>query len=380
MFIESLKHIKTNISIGLVEKYGYSAEEHYVTTEDGYNLVIHRISGSPLFNSRQRRKVVFLQHGILCTSDCWVLIGAGKDLAFLLADKGYDVWLGNIRGNAYCRSHVKLTPRNSKFWQFSYHEVATRDLPAMIDYVLSYTNQKTLIYIGHSMGTTLFFALLSMKPEYNAKIKLGMLLAPVAIWKKVSVFLEHFRTKMPKIKEFLDSNEIYELGALSARSITVGRTLCSDKAVTQPVCIAIFFILSGSGPAQMNTKALPEILSYYPSGTSLQTVYHYYQNIITQKFQTYDYGYFENYKHYNQTTPLTYNLLKVTAPLVLFYGANDLAALKPNVLETSTRLPNIILLEEIPYKLFTHFDFLWATDAKTLLYDRVIEVLQKFDT
>ncbi|KAL0102715.1 hypothetical protein PUN28_018193 [Cardiocondyla obscurior] len=315
------------LQIGLVEKYGYSAEEHYVTTEDGYNLVIHRISGSPLFNSRQRRKVVFLQHGILCTSDCWVLIGAGKDLAFLLADKGYDVWLGNIRGNAYCRSHVKLTPRNSKFWQFSYHEVATRDLPAMIDYVLSYTNQKTLIYIGHSMGTTLFFALLSMKPEYNAKIKLGMLLAPVAIWKKVSVFLEHFRTKMPKIK-----------------------------------------------------KALPEILSYYPSGTSLQTVYHYYQNIITQKFQTYDYGYFENYKHYNQTTPLTYNLLKVTAPLVLFYGANDLAALKPNVLETSTRLPNIILLEEIPYKLFTHFDFLWATDAKTLLYDRVIEVLQKFDT
>lgn len=66
--------------IGLIKKHGYPAEEHYVTTEDGYNLVIHRISGSPLSISQQRRKVVFLQHGILCTSDCWVFFGAGKDL------------------------------------------------------------------------------------------------------------------------------------------------------------------------------------------------------------------------------------------------------------------------------------------------------------
>jgi len=66
--------------IGLVERYGYPAEEHYVTTEDGYNLVLHRISGSPLSKNQQRKKVVFLQPGILCTSDCWVLIGAGKDL------------------------------------------------------------------------------------------------------------------------------------------------------------------------------------------------------------------------------------------------------------------------------------------------------------
>jgi len=39
-------------------------------------------------------------------------------VAFLLADQGYDVWLGNVRGNSYCRSHVKLSPRNRDFWQF----------------------------------------------------------------------------------------------------------------------------------------------------------------------------------------------------------------------------------------------------------------------
>ncbi|XP_011702733.1 PREDICTED: probable lipase C14C8.15 [Wasmannia auropunctata] len=66
--------------IGLIERHGYPAEEHYVTTEDGYNLVIHRIPESPLSKDQQRRKVVFLQHGGFLSSDSWVLLGAGKDL------------------------------------------------------------------------------------------------------------------------------------------------------------------------------------------------------------------------------------------------------------------------------------------------------------
>jgi lysosomal acid lipase/cholesteryl ester hydrolase len=37
---------------------------------------------------------------------------------YLLADAGYDVWLGNARGNTYCRRHVKLTAQNKKFWDF----------------------------------------------------------------------------------------------------------------------------------------------------------------------------------------------------------------------------------------------------------------------
>lgn len=82
----------------------------------------------------------------------------------------------------------------------SFHEIGTRDLPAMIDYVLNYTKQKTLRYIGHSMGTTVLFVLLSMKPKYNTKIKLGILLAPVAIWKKLPTAVQHISYKVPKIK------------------------------------------------------------------------------------------------------------------------------------------------------------------------------------
>lgn len=52
----------------------------------------------------------------------------------------------------------------------------------MIDYSLNVTEQKAIYYIGHSMGTTLSYVLLSTKPTYNNKIKLAVSLAPVAIW------------------------------------------------------------------------------------------------------------------------------------------------------------------------------------------------------
>jgi len=76
-----------DLQIGLIERHGYPAEEHRVTTEDGYNLLIHRIPGNPWSNNKKAKTVVFLQHGILCTSDCWVLFGSGKDLGWYQCNK-----------------------------------------------------------------------------------------------------------------------------------------------------------------------------------------------------------------------------------------------------------------------------------------------------
>lgn len=42
-----------------------------------------------------------------------------------------------------------------------------------------------MLYIGHSMGTTMAFALCSMRPEYNLKIKAIFALAPIAFMTNV---------------------------------------------------------------------------------------------------------------------------------------------------------------------------------------------------
>lgn len=54
------------------------------------------------------------------------------------------------------------------------------DLPAMIDYILQVSEHKQIFYVGHSQGTTQFFVMGSVQPQYNEKIKLAVALAPVA--------------------------------------------------------------------------------------------------------------------------------------------------------------------------------------------------------
>jgi lysosomal acid lipase/cholesteryl ester hydrolase len=78
----------------MIENEGYPVEEHFVVTPDGYILKTFRITGSPLSPPAEGKTVVFVQHGLLCSSADWVVLGKGKALAYLLADEGYDVWLG----------------------------------------------------------------------------------------------------------------------------------------------------------------------------------------------------------------------------------------------------------------------------------------------
>ncbi len=49
------------------------------------------------------------------------------------------------------------------------------DIPACIEYVLAMTGQSKLIYIGHSMGTAVFWVAMITNPQLNAKIELMVL-------------------------------------------------------------------------------------------------------------------------------------------------------------------------------------------------------------
>ena len=101
-------------------------EEHYVTTKDGFILNLQRIPhGKNNSTSGSSKPVVFLQHGLTMDSTNWVLNGPSGSLGYILADRGFDVWLGNIRGNQYSQKHVKLDQSEDDFWDWRYTTYAT---------------------------------------------------------------------------------------------------------------------------------------------------------------------------------------------------------------------------------------------------------------
>lgn len=172
---------------GLVKKQGYPVETHHILTEDGYILEMHRIphgKGGSVHNSS--KYPVIVQHGNFQSSSDWLLNSPETEsLGFFLADNGYDVWLGNQRGNEYSSRHSSLSVHSSAYWNFSFHEMGVYDVPATLDYVTKISGKRKAHYIGFSMGTTIFFSGLSKRPEYSDKVGIMIALGP-------SSFQDHF--------------------------------------------------------------------------------------------------------------------------------------------------------------------------------------------
>lgn len=362
----------------LIAKYGYPAESHTVQTEDGYLLTLHRIPRGKGVARRDDRPPVLLQHGLLSSSADWVVSGPEKALAYLLADAGYDVWLGNARGNTYSRKHVSLSPSDGKFWEFSWHENGVKDLPAVIDYILNTTDHKQIFYAGHSMGTTMFYVLGSERPEYNSKIRAMFSLAPVA-------FMSHLKSPLIQLTATIGDELGWLLGLMGIHEFLpqselltlVGEIFCNDQAITVDICSNVLFILAGYDSQQLNKTLLPVILGHTPAGAATKQLLHYGQGVESGKFRQYDYGWWDNYFHYyGQLEPPEYDFNKVTAPVALHYSDNDWLAAVRDVDELSTKLPNLLGKFNVPLPSFNHLDYLWAIDADSLVYRKVIDQIE----
>ncbi|XP_054260165.1 uncharacterized protein LOC128984823 [Macrosteles quadrilineatus] len=358
-----------------IRQHGYPVEAHEITTDDGYILTYHRIPHGKTSSGRIG-KPVLLQHGLLASSAAWVI--TDESLGFTLADAGFDLWLGNARGNTYSRKHKTYNPDKDKraFWNFSWHEMGYYDLPASIDYILNVTKHQQLLYIGHSMGTTMFFVLGASKPDYMAKVEAAVLLAPVAYPYNIRSPIANFVNDLqPSLDSLLRSVDIYEVFPTSRGTYWLDENICS-RELLQFLCRDIVFEIAGFDNPEVNRTSFPIILNYMPAGASVKQLQHYSQICKTDAdFRYFDYGPIGNMWKYHSHTPPPYNLTNVKAPLYIHYALNDWLAVPEDVFFTVIKLPNVRIVREVPDEKFNHVDFMWAIDGKKLLYHNIVETL-----
>eukprot|EP00118_Oscarella_pearsei_P002176 m.9750 g.9750 ORF g.9750 m.9750 type:complete len:392 (+) comp21603_c0_seq1:31-1206(+) len=353
---------------------GYPEVEHWVTTADGFILNLQQIPGDKSGKSVQPRPVFFLQHGLLGASTNFLTNTRDRCLAFLLADAGFDVWLGNVRGNTYSTNHTHLDPKDPEFWAWSWDEMVQYDLPTMIGYVLNQTGQSQLYYAGHSQGTLIAFTGFSTNPWLASRIKAFFALAPVVKLghiKGLDEFLSWFTPeihdlfKILGVRDFLPTTEVIKI---------LAQYFCDIQKFGEKVCSNCLFILGGFDKANINESRLPIYLSHNPAGTSVQNMVHFAQGARGDSYQKYDYGSREeNMKHYGQAVPPLYNLTTLRVPTYTYSGSADFLADPTDVSWLIEQLsPLGVLMQHTKIEGYEHFDFLWAMNVADKVYSDII--------
>lgn len=367
-------------TVQIILYHGYPVQVFHAYTSDGYILDLHRIPfGKNGYSiSRKYRPAIFLQHGLLGSSADWVENYPNESFAFILADAGFDVWLGNSRGNIYALNHVNCSTKNDSFWKFSWDEMAKYDLDAMFDVVLKVTKQRSLYYVGFSQGTLIMFVKLSQDTNFASKIRKFFALAPVATVANVKGLFRLFATKIfpsaKLIQQFFGSR-FFALNSKLTKTISM---LICEISFFNPFCNDIIFQIAGPDNGQFNKSRLSVYIGG-EGGTSVMNMIHWVQMINSGKLQAYDYeSVKENQRHYGNDSPPIYDISSVNVPIYLYWSLNDWLANTIDIRKSLLSvLPNKSIRGGKVFKNYNHLDFIWGLRAANEIYRSIISIIHK---
>ncbi|XP_058527308.1 lipase member J isoform X2 [Ochotona princeps] len=352
---------EANMNISQIISYwGYPDEKYDIVTEDGYILDLYRIPyGKANNNNSAQRLVVYLQHGLLTSASSWVSNLPNNSLGFVLADAGYDVWMGNSRGSTWSRKH-------------SFDEMAKYDIPASIDFVVKQTGQEEIFYIGHSQGTTIAFIAFSTLPKIAEKIKIFFALAPVfsIVHTKCPLLKMAYKMK-PIIKAFSGDEDFLPKTSFNK---FIGSKLC-PLPIFEKICVGNLFMIYGYDQENLNMSRLDVYFSHNPAGTSVQNMVHWSQLLYSSHLKAFDWGSPElNLLHFNQTTSPLYSVTNMTVPTATWNGEQDLLADAEDVEALRSEIKYHIYHKTISY--YNHIDFLFGMDAYEQVYREIVAIMQ----
>ena len=348
-----------------------------VTTWDGYILETHVVTVASKVASPPR--VVVLQHGLIDSSETWVANYGHGSLAVMLAEAGWTVFLANSRGRPPYW-HATLGPDDEAFWAFSWDEMAARDLPATVDAALRTTGAARLSFVGHSQGTTLAMAGLSQNATLARQVDVAVLLAPVGLldhgaFGNLTALIASANWVCALVPDTCDMS-VWDAVHFAAP------VACGGGGLRYDACVDALCDIAGCRSARgYNATVLADVVfghSYF-AGTSWRNVEHFEQmeRAGETTLRKYDFGdAAANEAHYGAPEPPPYDLSAFAGRVAAFYGTGDRLVPEVDAVATLALLANArFVAPPAAVAGYGHGDFIWALDAATDLYPRVLALL-----
>ncbi|GAB4852869.1 sphingosine N-acyltransferase subunit lip1, variant 2 [Ancistrocladus abbreviatus] len=348
----------------LIRPSGYACSEHTVQTKDGHLIALQHVFSASAKLKQGSGPPVLLQHGLFMGGDAWFLNSNEESLGFILADCGFDVWVGNVRGTHWSHGHVSLSVKDKEYWDWSWEELALYDLTEMINYVYSATNSK-IYYVGHSQGTIMALAAFT-QPNTLKMVEAAALLAPIS-------YLEHITAQfvLRMVRMHLDqmilAMGIHQLNFRSDFGVRIIDSICDGHLD----CNDLLSSITGNNCC-FNNSRVDFYLQYEPHPSSSKNLNHLFQMIRKGTFARYDYGIWKNMRIYGSIKPPAFDLSHIpdSLPVWMAYGGHDDLADVMDVQHTLRELqckPELLYLEN-----YGHVDFLLSVKAKEDVYEPMI--------
>ena len=358
----------------IVTDYGFPLESYKVTTEDGYILTTFRIPHGKSQGPSDDATPVLIQHGYFDACDFAVMNGPELSIPFFLAEQGFDVWLGNGRGNKYSRNHTTLNPdKDVDFWEYSFVERAADD-KANINFIIEKTGKSKISMIAHSEATaSLWTGMEKDSSFYKSKLNLIIALGPISR-------LDNIRTLLLKSLAInkLPLNAIKAFGIHEFFKGDFWNSLWfhTTCGYIPQICRFSTYLISDGDTSVDDLGAMRNYYGHYPNGISIKSLDHTLQIYMSKRFQYYDYGKDKNMEEYGTEIPPLVNLTAIDGPpTVLMVGNTDLLSVPEDAEWLKEQLgSNVVGYETYDYG---HITFFIGKDVKYL--DDVVSYLRQYN-
>jgi len=360
-----------------------------ITTCDGYILGLHRCS--KIDNKKQttsKAPVVLLLHGLLQSSDSFIT-GGKLSLASTLVNNGYDVWIGNTRGNKYSNKHVVYNEHDRRYWNFCLDDYAKYDVPAMILYIRNYTSIDKMSLIGFSQGSAEVFGSLSIHPTLNNYVNLFIALAPPI---KPIGMSDNILSKLIHIYPNI-TNVILGYKSCFPYMPTIQKMLGLQLYTT--ICTYAMNYLFGWNCLCISPERRLLLFKSIFSSSSVKGIKHWFQMVKAQQLQIYhNNNENEIYERNNidntiyntdnmkrmkklydtniEPPYLFYDLTNIECKVAVLAGAED-KLIDPYIVEKKVK--NCLITYVVPN--YEHLDLLWADDACKQVFPKILKLLDK---